>query len=147
MGGASIIRSRNVTGKWKPILIYSQGNWQERGQWPDVLMVNSKEKDWHDWQEPLEEVEKLVRYFSKPGDLVVDTCGGGFTTAVACRNLGRRCIACDIDQACGDPGTGSARWEGAGIRPRSMTYTSGDSEIKIVTPSKELGDPATRRQH
>jgi site-specific DNA-methyltransferase (adenine-specific) len=45
-------------------------------------------------------MEMLVRYFSEPGDLVVDTCGGGFTTAVACRNLGRRCISCDIDEGC-----------------------------------------------
>ena len=44
-------------------------------------------------------MELLVLYFSVPGDLVVDTCGGGFTTAVACRNLGRRCISCDIDKA------------------------------------------------
>jgi ParB-like chromosome segregation protein Spo0J len=99
MGEASIILSRNVTGKWKPILIYSMGEWRKRSQWPDVLIVNSKEKEWHPQQEPLEEVEMLVRYFSVPGDLVVDTCGGGFTTAVACRNLGRRCISCDIDSS------------------------------------------------
>lgn len=99
MGDASIILSRNVTGKWKPIPIYSNGEWRTRGQWPDVLMVNSKEKEWHDWQQPLEEVERLVRYFSEPGDLVVDPCGGGFTTAIACRNVGRRCISCDIDEA------------------------------------------------
>src|SRR5207245_2185095 len=41
----------------------------------------------------------LVHHFSEPGDLVVDPCGGGFTTAVACRDLGRRCISCDIDEA------------------------------------------------
>jgi site-specific DNA-methyltransferase (adenine-specific) len=61
--------------------------------------VNCKEKEAHDWQQPLEEVERLVRDFSQPGDLVVDPCGGGFTTAVACKRLGRRCISCDIDEA------------------------------------------------
>ena len=64
-----------------------------------MSIVTSKEKEWHDHQQPLDEVERLVRYFSQPGQLVVDTCGGGFTMAVACRNLGRRCIACDIDEA------------------------------------------------
>jgi DNA modification methylase len=61
--------------------------------------VTSKEKQWHDWQQPLAEVENLIKYFSQPGDLVVDTCAGGFTTALACRNHQRRCIACDIDEA------------------------------------------------
>lgn len=40
----------------------------------------------------------MVGYFSQPGDLVVDPCAGGFTTAVACRNLGRRCVSCDVDK-------------------------------------------------
>ena len=39
-----------------------------------------------------------MRYFSKPGDLVCDPCGGGFTTAAACVNLGRRCISCDCEK-------------------------------------------------
>ena len=63
------------------------------------LSINSKEKEWHDWQQPLEEVERLIRDFSDFGDLVIDPLGGGFTTAVACKRLGRRCIAFDIDEA------------------------------------------------
>jgi DNA modification methylase len=31
--------------------------------------------------------------------IALDPCGGVFTTEVACRNLGRRCISCDIDEA------------------------------------------------
>ena len=99
MGDGTIIHPRQVTSKCKPILIYSQGQWKKRGRWQDLSVVTSKEKEWHDWQQPLEEVESLVRYFSQPGELVVDPCGGGFTTAVACRNLGRRCISCDIDSS------------------------------------------------
>jgi DNA modification methylase len=30
---------------------------------------------------------------------VVDACGGEFTTAFVCRNLGRRCISCDMDES------------------------------------------------
>jgi DNA modification methylase len=97
-GDGTLVHPRNVLSKWKPVLVYSKGKWQERGMWVDLSCVPSKEKDWHPWQQPLEEVERLVRYFSKSGDLVVDPCGGGFTTAVACRNLGRRCISCDVDK-------------------------------------------------
>jgi hypothetical protein len=92
-------RQGRVVSKWKPILVYSKGEWTKEGEFFDVSMVGEKEKDWHDWQQPLAEVETLVKYFSDPGDLVVDTCGGGFTTAVACQNLRRRCISCDIDEA------------------------------------------------
>ena len=60
--------------------------------------MDAKEKDWHEWQQPLEEVEKLVDTFSQPGDLVIDPCGGGFTTAIACHRLGRRFVGCDIDK-------------------------------------------------
>lgn len=98
-GNASINHHRNVTSQWKPIVVYSKGEWKRRGMWPDVLLVEGKEKDWHEWQQPLEEFERLLRYFSEPGDLVVDPCGGGFTTAVACKRHGRRCISCDTDEA------------------------------------------------
>jgi len=99
-GDGNLIHPVNVVSKWKPVLVYSKGEWVKRDQWLDVSRVNSKEKNWHKWQQPLPEVESLVRYFSVPGDLVVDPCGGGFTTAVACYRLGRRCISCDCEESC-----------------------------------------------
>jgi site-specific DNA-methyltransferase (adenine-specific) len=95
-GDANLVHPRQVTSQCKPILVFSKGKWKERGMWPDVFRVNTKEKDWHPMQQPLEESEKCVRYFTQPGDLVVDPCSGSFTTALACRNLGRRFIGCDI---------------------------------------------------
>ncbi len=89
-----------ILSKWKPILVYSKGTYSREGHLHDVSQVKTKEKQWHPWQQPLEEVEKLIEDFSKPGDLVIDPCGGGFTTAVACQNLNRRCISCDVDQTC-----------------------------------------------
>ncbi len=65
-----------------------------------MIRATGKEKGCHDWQQPLDVVEKLVSYFSRPGDLVIDPCGGGFTTAEACLRLGRRCVSCDVDAAC-----------------------------------------------
>jgi DNA modification methylase len=97
-GAGTPLHPRNVVSKWKPILVYSKGNWQNRGMWVDLSHVPSKEKDWHPWQQPLQEVEMLVRYFSAQGDLIVDPCGGGFTTAVACQALGRCCVSCDVDK-------------------------------------------------
>ena len=88
-----------VLSNWKPILVFSKGDsLRLTGQWNDISFAEEKEKTWHQWQQPLTEVEKLVRDFSEPGDLVVDPCGGGFTTAVACLNLNRRFIGCDIEE-------------------------------------------------
>ena len=67
----------------------------KEGEWFDVSMVKAKEKFWHPWQEPLEEVERLVKDFSQPGDQVVDPLGGAFTTAGACKRHDRKCISCD----------------------------------------------------
>ena len=88
-----------VVSRSIPIVIYSKGQWSSKRQWYDTLAPQEREKEWHEWQRPLEEVETLIGNFSEPGDLVVDPCGGGFTTAVACRNLGRRFVGCDIDKA------------------------------------------------
>ncbi len=96
-GDANMVHPLDLGSQWKPILVYSKGPWVKRARWYDVSRVDSKEKDWHAWQQPLEEVERLVSYFSHPADLVVDPCAGGFTTAMACRNLGRRCVSCDVD--------------------------------------------------
>ena len=88
-----------VVSKWKPILVYSKGEWTKAGEWFDVSIINSKEKAWHEWQQPLEQVERLLKDFSEPGDQVVDPLGGAFTTAVACKRLSRRCISCDNEKA------------------------------------------------
>jgi len=103
-GPATLFHPLNVLAAWKPILVFSKGAWVKRRRWVDKSRVDSKEKDWHKHQEPLAEVEWMVDHFSEPGELVVDTCGGGFTTAVACRNLQRRCITCDVDKTAVDKG-------------------------------------------
>jgi ParB-like chromosome segregation protein Spo0J len=98
-GEGTVVHPRHAISKWKPVLVYSKGEWKSRGRWPDVMQVCSREKQHHDWQQPLEEAERLVSYFSQPGDLVIDPCGGSFTTGLACQTLGRRFVGCDIDKA------------------------------------------------
>ncbi len=97
--GANWVHPLNVTNNWTAILVYSAGDWKDHCRWPD-LFHSEREKHWHEWQKPLAEVESLIKYFSEPGQLVLDPCGGGFTSAVAARNLGRRFVGCDIDREC-----------------------------------------------
>lgn len=99
-GDVNVIHPLQIASQWKPVLVYSKGQWIKRRRWSDLIKVDCKEKDRHRWQQPLEQTEWLVRYLSDPGDLVIDPCGGSFTTAVACKRLGRRFIGCDVDEAC-----------------------------------------------
>jgi hypothetical protein len=99
-GAANRHYALHVLNQWKPVLLFSSGDWQQRPQWSDVIRDCSKEKEWHPWQQPLEVFDQLIRYFSYPGDLVVDPLSGGFTTAEACLGLSRRFIGCDQDGVC-----------------------------------------------
>lgn len=96
-GDANLIRPLDIMSQWKPIHLYSKGDWQKQGRWSDVFYAEAKDKELHEQQLPLNVAEDLVRYLTKPGDLVIDPCAGSFTVAIACYRLGRRFIGCDIN--------------------------------------------------
>jgi site-specific DNA-methyltransferase (adenine-specific) len=96
-GGQDKVWHRNIVNKYKPVLIFTKSEARSPKQINDVLQGNGKEKDFHAWQQNIEEAMHFIRAFSQPGDLVVDPFGGGFTTAAACHRLGRRCLTCDVD--------------------------------------------------
>jgi len=58
------------------------------------------EKDWDEWQKPVGESVQLLKFLSKPGDLIADLCVGSGTVAVATALVGegRRFVGCDIDE-------------------------------------------------
>ena len=99
-GGQTVMWSRNIVNKYKPILIFSKGEPRCPIQIQDVFFGAGKEKEFHVWQQHAEEFMHFIDKFSNPGDLVVDPFGGGFTTAAACHRLGRPCLTCDIDPDC-----------------------------------------------
>lgn len=99
-GDGNVIHPLDLVSQCKPILIYSKGPWKKRDRWGDTFFAATKEKRWHPWQQCLEEVERLVRYFSRPNDWICDPCIGGGTSAVAAHNLGRRFVGCDIERNC-----------------------------------------------
>jgi DNA modification methylase len=59
---------------------------------------DKKERVGYDTQKPLSLVERIIKSSTDEGDLVLDVYLGSGTTAVACKNLGRRFIGCDINQ-------------------------------------------------
>ena len=51
----------------------------------------------HPTQKPLALLEELVRTFTNPGDVVLDSCMGSGTTGLACKNLNRGFIGIEIE--------------------------------------------------
>lgn len=71
-------------------------------------------RDKHPTAKPLDQLLDLVSWFSDPGELVIDGCGGEGTTAQACYLLGRDCLTLEK----------SARWVGVG-RDRVIAAAGG----------------------
>jgi site-specific DNA-methyltransferase (adenine-specific) len=52
----------------------------------------------HPTQKPLELLEYLVLTYSNPNDVILDNCLGSGTAAVACKNLNRKWIGCELEE-------------------------------------------------
>lgn len=85
-----------ITGgfnNWEPILFYGIKRLEN-----DVIMCpNFHEDTGHPTTKPTALMEKMVERMTKPGDLVFDPFMGSGTTGVACIQLGRRFVGCEID--------------------------------------------------
>jgi SAM-dependent methyltransferase len=90
---------RVATG-YKPILIYARPDADDL-RWinDDIFGSTSDDKRFHHWGQSESGMASLVERLTDPGALVVDPFLGGGTTAVVCRDLGRRFLGCDIDPA------------------------------------------------
>lgn len=91
---------RVATG-YKPILIYAPPDGDDCRRWinDDVFGSRADDKRFHHWGQSESGMASLVERLTEPGHLVVDPFLGGGTTAVVCRDLGRRFIGCDVDPA------------------------------------------------
>lgn len=88
------------------IFIYRQGDtFNSKLHWSQYTGVYTdlvEEPNGHQWVKPYSLIERLVKIYTKEGDLVLDPfCGSGIVLK-ACQNLGRRFIGIDIDQKWAD---------------------------------------------
>lgn len=65
-----------------------------------VLRVASESGTVHPTQKPVALFEYLIRTYTAPGDLVLDSCMGSGTTAIACLNTNRKFIGFELDRDC-----------------------------------------------
>lgn len=85
--------------EWKPVLVFCKGVAQK---WPDefrdYIVSPGNDKQYHEWGQSEEVMEKMVDKFVDPGALVVDPFMGGGTTGVAAARLGRAFEGFDVEQ-------------------------------------------------
>lgn len=69
-------------------------------QYKGMLQGDMKNKDdrFHPTQKPTQLITKIINYYTKPNDLILDPFMGSFTTAVCCHKSGRRYIGAEIDE-------------------------------------------------
>jgi len=99
---ANVSAAKTATS-WKPLLVLTRKDAENlRFVCSDYFSgargnSDGVEKTLHHWQQSLDGFTEIVQRFTEPGDLVVDPFLGSGTTALACLQLGRRFVGCDID--------------------------------------------------
>lgn len=104
-GARTRVHASRVGTGWKPLLVYQRHDAQDVPFLVDDLFdaavgtTDGVDKRFHHWGQSEPGIAEMVERFTEQGALVVDPFLGGGTTAVVCRDLGRRFIGCDIDAA------------------------------------------------
>ena len=67
--------------------------------WWTIVGTNSKERNGYPTQKPLGIINRIIRAYSNPGDVVMDFFAGSGTVGESCLNLGREFILMDSNLA------------------------------------------------
>lgn len=62
-----------------------------------IYFLHGNQNQTHPTQKPVALYEYLVQTYTNPGDTVLDMCMGSGTTGVACIELGRDFVGCELD--------------------------------------------------
>lgn len=60
--------------------------------------MQNKDERFHPTQKPTQLISKLIAFYTKEDDLILDPFMGSFTTAICCHRLGRRFIGAEKDE-------------------------------------------------
>ena len=90
------IFAKQIQNTWQTVVAFSRGK-AKPGWIVDLLESGGREKRDHEYQKTLTDVEYFVEKLTGPGALVVDPFCGSGTVPAACKKLGRRWWACEVD--------------------------------------------------
>ena len=88
---------RKVINQFKPLLVYvPKDNVGLDVVFRDLVEGAGREKDKHNWQQPVSEAREILEMFCSPGDLVVDPFAGSGAFGEAARQVGLAFIGAEI---------------------------------------------------
>jgi hypothetical protein len=100
--GGGIGLRENFYEWWKPIVLYHKPPWDRLWKpFPDTVR-GPREKDEHDWQQPLAAAEYVIGHLCPEGGLVCDPMCGSGTSGIAAARLGRSYVAYEVDATTAD---------------------------------------------
>jgi DNA modification methylase len=97
-GVNGMTRSKVAFSKWFPVIV--AGDWKFEGR-PNLIKFvidGIRVIKNHPCPKPLNSMLPLIKWYSKTTDTVLDPFLGSGTTAVACKQLGRKCIGIEIEE-------------------------------------------------
>lgn len=99
VGGTQLIIPRNITCRWKPILIYQKPPFKKlEFVIQDYVISEAREKEGHEWQQSESGVAKLIETFSKAGDRIVDPFSGAGTFTLIAHKMNRIATGIEINE-------------------------------------------------
>ena len=105
----AIRSSASILTFWRPVLLFQKpgGKAKSPRLLRDLITTKVREKNHHEWQQPVEEAALFVKTLSDPGDLIADLCVGSGTVpaAVAMVGEGRRFVGTRDRRGYGEGGT------------------------------------------
>jgi len=129
-GAPQFTGDRPATG-WEGIGIFHRegGKMSWNGGGRHAVFIYNKINGSHPTEKPLPLVSELISLFSNPGDLIFDPFMGSGTTLRAAKNLGRRAIGCEINEAYCEVAARKLQQEvlfaEVGLRPRDCVSSGG----------------------
>lgn len=98
-GNKQLIHPRNVRCGWKPIVVFQKEPFEMLVDTADDIIEGSgREKEFHEWQQGMEELFPLIKAFSFENELVLDPFMGSGTVVMASLSENRRAIGIEIDE-------------------------------------------------
>lgn len=98
-GNKQLIYPRNVRCGWKPIVVFQKEPFNMLIDIADDIIEGSgREKEFHEWQQGLEELSSLIKIFSFENELILDPFMGSGTVIIASLSEKRRAVGIEINE-------------------------------------------------